>query len=118
MYFPHFLRRRFRASLREPTLNLAYRTAGFALLATSGAGALVAYYYPSLLSVAPLWLAVGAGFGAVLLLTGFASSEAWEWAMSKVNFEVYASPYKRRRLALFTTVLSLTIVGVVLLLVL
>lgn len=98
-------------------MNLAYRVAGCVLLAAFGAGALVADYYPSLLQVSPLWLAVGAGFGAVLLLTGFASSEAWEWAMSKVNYEAYATPYKRRRLAVFTVVLSLAIVGLVLLLV-
>jgi len=116
MYFPRILRRRFRASLREPRLNFAYRTAGLVVFVASGAGALVARYYPSVLQVPALWLTVGAGFGLVLLLTGFASSEAWEWAMSKVNYEAYASPYKRRRLAVFTVVLSLAIVGLVLLL--
>lgn len=118
MSWPRFLRRRFRASLREPTLNFAYRAAGFALFVAFGAGALVADYYPTLVHVPVLWMALGSAFGAVLLLTGFLSSEAWEWAMSKVNFEVYASPYRRKRLALFTAILSVAIVGVVLLLVL
>lgn len=118
MYLPSFLRRRLRASLREPTLNFVYRTTGFALLASFGAGTLIAVSYPTLVHLPAVWMAVGAGFGAVLLLTGFASSEAWEWAMSKVNFEAYASPYGRKRLALSTGVLSLAIVGVVLLLVL
>jgi len=118
MYLPSFLRRRLRSSLKEPTLNIAYRTAGLVLVVVFGAGALLADYFPSLVHAPPVWLAVGAVFGAVLLLTGFASSEAWEWAMSKVNFEAYASPYRRKRLALFTGVLSLAIVGLVLLLVL
>ena len=118
MYLPSFLKRRFRASLREPTLNFVYRAAGFALFASFGAGTLVAYYRPALVHVPAIWMALGAAFGAVLLLTGYASSEAWEWAMSKVNFEVYASPYGRRKLAIFTGILSLAIVGVVLLLVL
>jgi len=111
-----FLRRRFRASLREPTLNAVYRMAGLTAMAVLGGGALLADYYPSLVPVPPLWLAVGAGFGAVLLMVGFASSEAWEWAMSKVNYEVYASPYRRKRLGVFTVVLSVAIVGLVLLL--
>jgi len=118
MYFPRFLKRRFRASLREPTLIFAYRATGFAVFASFGVGAVVANYYPTLVHVPALWMALAAAFGAVLLLTGFASSEAWEWAMSKVNFEAYASPYNRRRLAIFTSVLSLAIAGVVLLLVL
>lgn len=117
MYLPRFLRRRGRANLREPTLNFAYRAAGFALFVSFGVGTAVAGYYPTLVHVSAVWLAVGAAFGAVVLLTGFASSEAWEAAMSKVNFEVYASPYGRRRLAIFTSVLSLAIAGVVLLLV-
>jgi hypothetical protein len=78
----------------------------------------VAEYYPRLVPVPALWMVLGSAFGAVLLLTGYASSEAWEWAMSKVNFEAYATPYGRRRLAIFTGILSLAIVGVVLLLVL
>jgi len=104
--------------LREPTLNLAYRTAGFALFVAFGAGTAAAYYYPALVHVPALWMAVGSAFGVVLLLTGYASSEAWESAMSKANFEAYATPYGRRKLAIFTGILSLAIVGVVLLLVL
>lgn len=118
MYLPRFLRRRFRANLREPTLNFVYRAAGFALFVSFGAGALAAYYNPTPLHVPAIWMAVGSAFGAVLLLTGYASSEAWEWAMSRVNFEVYSSPYGRRKLAIFTGILSVAIVGVVLLLVL
>ena len=118
MKLPGFLRRRFRSSLKEPTLNFVYRGAGLVLLMAFGVGALLADYYPSVVRASPLWLAVGAGFGAILLLTGFASSEAWEWAMSRVNFEAYASPYNRRKLLVVTGVLSLAIVGLVLLLVL
>ena len=95
MYLPRFLRRRMRANLREPTLNFAYRTTGFALLLAFGVGTAVAGYYPSLVHVSVLWMAVGTTFGAVVLMTGFASSEAWEWAMSRVNFEAYATPYGR-----------------------
>lgn len=115
---PRFLKRRFRSSLKEPTLNSFYRVAGLAILVVFGAGALAADYFPSLVRTPPLWLGIGAVFGAVLLLTGFASSEAWEWAMSKVNFEAYASPYRRRRLAVFTVVLSAAILGLIVLLVL
>ncbi|MDG6901633.1 MAG: hypothetical protein JRM80_06695 [Nitrososphaerota archaeon] len=118
MYLPKLLRRRLRSSLKEPTLNLAYRAAGLVLFVSCGAGALVAAYHPSLIHASPVWLAVGSGFGAVFLLAGFASAEAWEWAMSKVNYEAYASPYRRKRLLLVTGVLSLAIVGIVLLLVL
>jgi hypothetical protein len=118
MYFPRFLRRRFRASLREPTLNFVYRATGFALMTSLGAGTVIANYCPTLVRVPALWMAVGAAFGGVLLLTGFASTEAWEWAMSRVNFEAYASPYGREKLALFTGILSVAIVVVVLLLVL
>jgi hypothetical protein len=117
MYFPRFLRRRVRQTLREPALNFAYRAAGSAVLATFGVGTLVASYYPAVVHVSAIWMALGAGFGAVLLLTGMASSEAWEAAMSRVNFAVYASPYGEKRLALLTGILSVAIVLVVLLLV-
>jgi hypothetical protein len=118
LYIPNFLRRRFRQNLREPTLNFAYRAGGFAILVAFSAGAVVAIYFPALVHASAPVMAVLAGFGAVLLLTGFASSEAWEWAMSRVNFQAYASPYGRRRLGVFTAVLSAAIVLVVYLLLL
>ena len=118
MYLPQFLRRRLRSSLKEPGLNIVYRATGLAVFVVLGTGALVADFFPSLVRAPPLWLGVGAVFGAVLMLVGFASAEAWEWAMSRVNFSLYGSPYRRKRLAVFTGVLSLAIVGLILLLVL
>jgi len=108
-----FRKRRLLGSLREPTLNQVYKDAGlFTLVGFSAAGA-ASYVFPSMVPVPYIYLFVVSAFGGVVLLTGLTSSEVWSSAIERWQSLVSATPYRDRRLALFTGVLAGAIVLVV-----